>query len=156
STLHGRYGFAAAAYASDYEIDTRRATWTGPRPEGRLAFIQPEEWERLTSEVHDRARLQHAGDVPAWAMRWGQLSGRLDRDSSRAPRMRAIRYADADGVTQGTALYEVSGGDDDFTQHDVQLHFLVSATDDAYAALWRFVLELDLVTRVKVHLRRVD
>ena len=35
-------------------------------------------------------------------------------------------------------------------------HYLVTDTPDAYAALWRFVLERDLVTVVKAHLRSVD
>jgi predicted acetyltransferase len=54
------------------------------------------------------------------------------------------------------AVYRLSEEGDDFTKHELELHYLVSETTDAYAALWRFVLEHDLVSVVKAPLRSVD
>src|SRR5690606_19874557 len=45
---------------------------------------------------------------------------------------------------------------EDFTQHHASIPYLCAETTDAYAALWRFVLELDLVSEVRAHLRPVD
>ncbi len=36
------------------------------------------------------------------------------------------------------------------------MHHLAAATDDAYAALWRFLLELDLIGEVRAPLRSID
>ncbi len=44
----------------------------------------------------------------------------------------------------------------DFTKHRLELGFLVSATDEAYSALWRFLLEMDLVSAISAPLRAVD
>ena len=71
-------------------------------------------------------------------------------------KLRAVRYADAGGTTRGIAVYKLAEEGDDFTKHELELHYLLSETADAYAALWRFVLEHDLVSVVKAPLRSVD
>ena len=71
-------------------------------------------------------------------------------------KVRAVRYADASGMTRGVAVYQLSDEGSDFTKLELQLHCLLAETTDAYAALWRFLLEHDLVTMVKAGLRSVD
>ncbi len=156
STLYGRYGFAPAAFASEYTIDTRRATWAGPETGGRVSFIAVEQWLEGIHVLHERTRLASAGDIPVWPMRWEQIAGTKDSDSSRAGRVRAIQFTDDNGAVQGLALFEVGGGEHDFTKHHLKVPYLCAETTEAYAALWRFVLEVPLVTEVRVGLRAVD
>jgi predicted acetyltransferase len=70
--------------------------------------------------------------------------------------MRAVQFTDDGGEIRGLALYEVAGGDDDFTQHHLNVHYLSTETDEAYAALWRFLLEVDLVIEVRAWHRPLD
>lgn len=156
ATIYGRYGFAPAAYASDYTIDTRRAVWAGPEPGGRVAFLTIEEWGAAIGPLHERARRDDPGDIEVWQLRWDQLSGARGDDKDRARRMRAVAYRDEGGTLQGLAVYVVGGGEQDFTTHHVSVEYLCAATPDAYAALWRFLLELDLVVEVRANLRPVD
>ncbi|HEX3679879.1 MAG TPA: sterol carrier protein domain-containing protein, partial [Galbitalea sp.] len=44
----------------------------------------------------------------------------------------------------------------DHTPAIAQVEYLTTATDDAYAALWRYLIELDLVGTVKAELRALD
>ncbi len=156
STIYGRFGFAAATFSADVTIDTRRATWTGPTPDGRLHFITLAEFRTLVERLHDQQRATAAGQLDGWAARWDALSGAVNDDKDRTKNLRAIRYDDAAGVAQGVALYRVSNGEVDYAAHTLTLEHLVSVTDDAYAALWRFVLEVDLVSTVKTWDRPVD
>jgi predicted acetyltransferase len=156
ATLYERYGFAPAAYRSDFTIDTRRSAWAGGDPDGTISLITLTEWEERINALHERVRLASPGSIPVWPLRWRQISGTRDTDSSRAAKMRALQYTDESGEIRGLALYSVGGGDDDFTQHHLDLQYLSAETDDAYAALWRFVLEVDLVTEVRAWLRPVD
>jgi predicted acetyltransferase len=156
STLYGRYGFAPAAFASDYVFDTWRATWTGPEPAGRLTFVPIERWRELIAPLHERARLHSPGEIEVWGLRWDQISGAKADDKDRAKRMRAVKYEDEAGEVRGLALYRVGGGDEDFTKHHITVDYLCTETPEAYAALWRFLLELDLVTEVRANLRAVD
>lgn len=156
STLYGRYGFAPAAFASDLTIDTRRAVWSGPIPAGRVGYVDIRGWRERIGPLHERARRRSPGDVEVFPFRWDQLGGLKTEDKGAARRTRAVGYRDEQGELRGLVLYRVGGGDDDFTQHHVSVSLLVAETDDAYAALWRFVLEQDLVTEVRAHLRPPD
>lgn len=106
--------------------------------------------------LFDRVRLASPGQLEVWGLRWDQITGLVSDDKDRAKNLRAVRYDGAAGEAQGFALYRVTGGDEDFTAHSLEVEYLLSATDDAYAALWRYLLEVDLVSEVKAHLRSVD
>ncbi|MET0735905.1 MAG: GNAT family N-acetyltransferase [Microbacterium sp.] len=155
SPLYGRYGFAPAAAAATWRIDVKRASWIGPRPSGRVDFIPRETARDHLQELHPRVRRRDAGEIgldPAW---WDGFAGTRP-DAQNAGGKRAVRYADADGALRGVAVYSVRENDDDFTKATVTLSYLVADTDDAYAALWRFFIELDLVAEVRADLLSVD
>lgn len=155
STIYGRFGFAPAALARDLTIDTRRAKWTGPRPGGRVHFVSGQQLLEDGLALVERVRLETPGQIAYDGILWDRQLGLMIGDEN-AKKQRFIRYDDAVGQLQGFASYKLTENPDDFTQHRLDLLHLVTATDDAYAALWRFVLEMDLVSEVKAHLRPVD
>ena len=156
STIYGRFGFAAATFANDLTIDTRRATWTGPAAPGRLHFVSPAEARAELPALHERIRATGVGQLDSWGLRWDGFTGIVTDDKDRARSLRAVRYDDADGALRGLALYRVTGGDPDYAAHTLTVDYLASETDDAYAALWRYLLEVDLVSTVKALDRPVD
>lgn len=155
ATIYGRFGFAPATFGTDWTIDAKRATWVGPRPDGRLDFIDREGLRAQLAELHGRVRGTRPGEIEAWPGLWRRMAG-LVPGQEGGGKVRAVRYADADGVTRGIAVYRLSEEGADFTKHELDLHYLLSETPDAYAALWRFALEHDLVSVVKAALRSVD
>lgn len=156
SGIYGRFGFAPAAHASTWVIDTRRVTWTGPVPDGRVEFITLDEYLADAPALHAATRSIQPGEIEMWEGRWRQRAGVFSEDASKARSTRAIRYVDATGTTRGAAVYRVSGGDDDFTAHRLDVVHLWAPDPDAHAALWRFLLEMDLVSQVTAHLVRPD
>lgn len=155
ATIYGRFGFSPATYATDWKIETRRAAWVGPRPEGRLDFVGRERLRDELADLHGRVRATRPGEIEAWPGLWRRMSG-LVPGQQDVQKLRAVRYADAAGVTRGLVVYRLSDEGEDFTKHELQVHYLLSETADAYAALWRFVLEHDLVSVVQASLRSVD
>jgi predicted acetyltransferase len=171
STIYGRFGFAPAAFAADWTIDTRRVRWTvpaasgattsgaaesGAAASGRVEYLSVEQYRKEVPLLHDRLRLSSPGEIEVWPLRWDQTIGADEPDSARTKSLRAVRYVDAEGITRGLALFRLSGGDDDFTQHTLTVARLDSETPDSDLALWRFLLEYDLTIELKAHLRRVD
>ena len=155
STLYGRYGFAPAAAAASWRIDVKRASWIGPVPDGRVDFVSRETARALIEPLHERVRVRDAGEIGLGAGWWDTFAGtRPDAEHARATR--AIRYADADGVVRGVAVYSVRENDDDSTKATVTIGYLLAETGDAYAALWRFFVELDLVGEVRAEELAVD
>lgn len=156
STIYGRFGFGAAAFAADLAIATRRARWTGTVPPGRVHFVDRAELRAQAPEIEARARHGVPGEIDRWDRLWDRMYGLTEDTAKDAPALRAVRYDDVDGTPQGFALYRVKEQGDDFTQHIVTVSELVAATDDAYAALWRYLLELDLVSEIRIGLRSID
>lgn len=155
STIYGHFGFGPAAFARDLTIDTRRASWTGPRPAGRVHFVTADQLLESGLALVERVRLATPGQIAYDGILWDRQLG-LMVDDEVAKKQRFVRYDDETGQMQGFASYTLNENPDDFTQHRLDLLHLVTATDDAYAALWRFVLEMDLVSEVKAPLRPVD
>lgn len=156
STLYERYGFGPATFASDYRIDTSRVRWTGPSFSGRVDVITVDRFLEQAPLLYERTRLADPGQMELWPLRWAEIAGQRGDDPALGRRMRALRYDDADGVPRGFAVYDVAGGDHDFTAHVATVRFLVSDGTEASAALWRHLLELPLVRTVVAPMRSVD
>ncbi|HWI31311.1 MAG TPA: GNAT family N-acetyltransferase [Microbacterium sp.] len=155
ATIYGRFGFSPATFGDDWTIDTRRARWIGPRPDGRLDFIARDRARDELAELHERVRATRPGEIAVWPGFWSRLTGTAPGIEG-AEKIRAVRYADPAGITRGIALYRLSDEGPDFTKHELSLLYVLTETPDAYAAIWRFVLEHDLVSVVKAHLLSVD
>jgi predicted acetyltransferase len=153
ATIYERYGFAPAAMAADWTIDTRRATWVGRVPTGRVQLVSTEQArDEGGHDIVERARLVVPGQLGFSGHHWNRMFG-LAGQSNPAER-RVVRYDDADGAQQGLAIYVAK--DEGHHSSTISVKYLSAATDDAYAALWRYLLEIDLVTSVTAELRSID
>lgn len=155
STLYGRYGFGVAAESADLKIDTKRATWTGPRPDGRVDFITRAHAKDLFANLHERTRRQAPGEIALPPGHEDRFTGTAP-DAHEGGDVRCVQYTDASGVVRGVLAYRIRSNHDDFTKATAAVSRLVADGADAYAALWRFVLELDLVGEVHVDLAGTD
>ncbi len=156
ATIYGRWGFGPAAYTADYRIDTRGLRLTAAMPSGRVHRVSAPAVRAIAPELASRAHERIAGEVPARDLLWQRMFALSTRTASHAPKLRAARYDDADGEPRGFVLYSVAEDEADFAAHTVTVEYLCAATDDAYAALWHYVLDQDLVATVVAHLRPVD
>ncbi|WP_434810213.1 GNAT family N-acetyltransferase [Microbacterium sp. bgisy189] len=155
STLYGRYGFGVATTACTIEIDVKRADWVGPRPGGRVDLISRESARDLVAELHDRVRLSRPGDISLPPGHEDRFTGTAP-DAKEGGKVRCVRYADADGAARGILTYTVSENHDDFTKAKIDVVTLITETDDAAAALWRYLVDHDLVGTVSASLRSPD
>ena len=156
ATIYGRYGFAPTALSTDLTIDTTRAKWTGPTASGRLHFVTPEEIREDGLAIIERVRLHSPGQVQFDGLLWLRLIGLVVNDENSGRNLRVVRYDDADGVSQGFAVFAITETGTNYSAHRLDLKFLVAATDEAYAGLWRFLIEMDLVSEIAAPLRPLD
>jgi predicted acetyltransferase len=156
ATIYGRWGFGPAVWASDHRIDTRGLRWTGPNPQGRVQQVSNEAARELAPMLADQAHHRVAGEVAAWPHFWDRTFAVTPRTRNQESRLRSARYDDAGGEPRGFVLYSLTDDPDDFANHTVTVEYLSAATDDAYAALWKFLLKLDLTSTVVARLRPVE
>lgn len=147
SPLYGRYGFAPAAFSASWRIDARRAGWIGPTPAGRVDFVSRERARELLAPLHERIRRTVPGEVDVPDGHWDSIAGTRP-DLDKPEQRRAVQYTDAGGDVRGVLVYSVHENEADFAASRAHVHYLLAETPDAYAALWRFTLSLDLIAEV--------
>ena len=109
----------------------------------------------LLEDLHERVRVTRPGDVDGWTGRWRQFA--MIAGGSKEPgRTRVVRYADPEGVVRGVVVYRLTEDPADMARHTLDITYLLADGDEAYRALWGFVLRHDLVSRVRAPLRSVD
>jgi predicted acetyltransferase len=155
SGIYGRFGFAPAAAAAQWTIDTRRAGWRGPLPSGRIDFVSREQGREAVEALHARIQADSPGEIEMPGGHWDRFFGTRP-DAEKAGEIRVLQYRAPDGAVDGMALYRVSENHDDFAASALDVSLLLAATDDAYAALWRFVLSMDLISTVRAGELSVD
>jgi len=70
--------------------------------------------------------------------------------------VRVVRYDDVAGTAQGFAVYRMVESSASLFGYSLEVLFEASATDDAYAGLWRFLMEMDLTVEVTAKLRSIE
>jgi len=155
ATLYARYGFGPAAWVADLRIDARRLRYTGPEVPGRVQLVGRATILEDVPRIFEAARRRIPGGVHVDGLLLTRLFGRMSDDAGlRAHRF--ARYDDADGVPQGYVAYTAVESPEDVTASRIEVHHLAAATADAEAALWRFLIEHDLIGEVVAQLRSVD
>ena len=157
ATIYGRWGFGPAAYVADYRIDARGLRFTAPLPAGRVHRVTTASLRSAAPTLAARAHERVGGEVPPLdPHHWDRMFAISARTASRAAKLRAARYDDANGETQGFVLYSVAEDEADFSAHTLTVEYLSAATDDALLALWHYALDQDLVATVIAPMRPVD
>jgi len=156
SSIYGRYGFGVAALAAEYRVDTRDLRWTGPSVGGRLDFIPVTRWREQAPDLFEQTRLRDPGQVQPFALRWDEIAGFAAREGDKSGERFAVQYRDDAGVVRGMAIYTVSADPEVFTRHRVNVLQVIAVSDDSYAAIWRFFVEMDLVASLGYDLGAVD
>jgi predicted acetyltransferase len=153
ATIYARFGFAPATFIAKWTVKSKRATWTGPVPSGRVQLVAGETIRDAGGlDVVERAALDSPGQIRLTPMLWKRLFG-TPGETEAAKDRRAVRYDDEHGALQGFAVYHVTETPD---KAELEVDYLSSATADAYAALWRYLFDVDLIDEVTAGVRPID
>ncbi|MGB8861393.1 MAG: GNAT family N-acetyltransferase [Ilumatobacteraceae bacterium] len=157
TTIYGRFGFAVAGDACDVEIDVRHgARVVAPVAPGRIRLLARDEMLSTVVAVHERVGLDRPGAVarPQW------MHERFLTDAlGTAKAAFVVVHSDEQGVDDGWARYttEWTEGFGLLMQRGTcEVHDVWGATAQVELALWKYILELDLVDTVRATERPVD
>jgi predicted acetyltransferase len=159
SVIYGRFGYGLATTYADYEIDPRHGAFlSGTAADGgRLRMLDPEEAAKVLPGLYDRYRRAQPGEVsrkPAWWELYGRdpewlrdgFTGHVD-----------VVYESEPGRVDGWVSYRVQQRwPEGLPANVVRVRMLVGLTPQADAALWRYILSLDLAGTIQLHARPVD
>jgi predicted acetyltransferase len=155
ATIYRRFGFGPAAYQAHYSIDTSRVGWSGPAAAGRVSLVDPKSLLPDAPALFERARMRFPGEVDRRPALWERMLGMYPQTPGHEKSgVRAVRYDDESGELHGFAIYSFVNENDTYPGR-LELADLVAATDAASSALWRYLVEMDLISEIRTSLRSV-
>jgi predicted acetyltransferase len=151
ATIYGRFGYGMASRYAVWQLDPRATAFASPAPVRAVRFVPQDEAAAVVAPLYDASLGARPGQVarpPAW---WDLLLGQTETWKGGGQFFVAVVDPDPDGPDGpepgGYALYSLAEGGPG-GRFRLVLRELVSASDETAAALWRFCLDVDLVTEV--------
>ncbi len=145
-SIYGRFGYGMATVELSTRADTQRMAFVrGYRPSGSMRLVEREDAVQEIVRIHEALRAGRPGAVQLTPERL--LYGMHDHGEKR-PWFFALH--EGEGGVDGYIVYQrKSYWPENVPEDEVEVHALDGANAGAYADLWRFVFDLDLVTTVR-------
>ena len=154
--IYGRYGFGRAADHVRLGIDARSARFVRPGG-GSAELVGRDTLRELGPGLYERFRVVQPGSISRPGYWWDQSLGIVDAGWPLPKGMRYVLHRDDAGGPQGYLRFHVEEKwNDRLPESTLVVDELLSCTVDAYARLWRFACEVDLVATVKAEDRSPD
>ncbi len=148
--IYGRFGYGPGCRMATWTLQVARTGFHGD-PASNIALVAPDEDTAATMRaVFEAWRPRQPGEIRRRDVRWDDDLGL--RPSPWGPPWKGFLavHRDAAGEPDGYARYR---GQEQFVDRQpastLTVDELHALNDEAYAALWRFLAEVDLVTTVK-------
>jgi predicted acetyltransferase len=146
--IYGRFGYWPAVMGANYRVlSMRRPQVLPPATEHRLIGVEPQQLLESAVDVHRRARRRRAGQIDRTPDEWQRRLGLGGLRPPGAPEPVCVVARNAQGQVDGYATWRANDGNWflEPDQAQVTISEVLAATDDAYRALWHYLLNLDLV-----------
>lgn len=141
--IYGRFGYGPATVWESVSVERERAQLRAGVPDpGGVRIVRPAEHRAQLEDIDERWRLQTPGGLHTPARLWDEILE--DRESLRGGGSALYCLLHGDGF----AMYRVHNSDR--RKDRAQVTKLAAATPQAYIALWRTLLGLDLMATVDI------
>jgi predicted acetyltransferase len=154
--IYGRYGFGLGTIGLTMRIETARSAFIrGYEASGQIRLVDRERASKEILAVHEASRLGVPGMVHLDERRLAYVIGHEHGADKERPSFFAL-HEGGSGV-DGYVVYKVAHDwPEGAPNTTLRVRDLVAANPGAYADLWRFVLDVDLVTYVEAANRPSD
>ena len=158
AAIYGRYGYGCAGRHANLTLRMAGARLGPgmPAPRGRVALLDPPDAIERIAPLYDRVRRERVGHLDRTDAWWRRRTGDPEhRREGRSP-LRAAVHTNDEGAVDGYVLYAVKQGWSDGPDGQVAVRELVADGPAATAAMWAFLLGLDLTRSVEWPLAPAD
>lgn len=157
AAIYGRFGYGLATSYQSVAVHTRRSAFAQPVDvPGRFRLLDADEASKVVPALHDRARRLQPGEISRPDTFWTREFKDPEKARGGGSGRFYVVHESPAGEVDGYASYRYfHDWPDDVPSHRVELEDLYAVNPSVLTALWRFVLDLDLVGEVKAS-RPVD
>jgi predicted acetyltransferase len=159
SLIYGRYGYGHAAPRLSISGRTRSAGFSPgvDLGSGSAGEVDRDEFLATVRPLHAKLLAQRNGALDRDDGRWEVTVYDPEAWRHGASALRFVLHYSKAGRVDGYATFRIKqGGDDQWPNAEVQVDEIDATGPAAYAALWRFVLDLDLVRSYSRHNAPMD
>lgn len=162
SGIYGRYGYGLASSYQSLSIASKRSSFVAPgsaerRGPGSLRLVDAAEAANILPGLHEQARRLRPGDVSRSKEVWEATLSDPERSRRGGGARTYVVHERADGQPDGYASYRYYWRrNDGLTANSISIEEIYSTSPSVDAALWRYVLDVDLVEEVTAGMRPLD
>jgi predicted acetyltransferase len=145
--IYGRYGFGVATYEATARVARHRGGFRAPADASGLRLVPWPEGVGALRAIAERLSASQPGAIRRGDAWWHSL---VTSPPPRGVPWEAVVRAQGDGVVAYERQLEFGTGG------ALEVNWLFAETPEAYAALWRYCLDVDLMDEVRARWRPVD
>lgn len=151
AVIYNRFGFGVAGEAMDYEL-VRPRLRDGVGITGSIEFVGPADVLDVVPPLYDRIAFNRPGVIsrPEWM--WRRY---LEEFLAGGKSHYVVLHRNADGEPDGYADYSTEWPESE-PKATAEVADLWGADPEVEAALWRFIVDVDLIQTIKVSERPLD
>lgn len=152
ASIYGRFGYGMAVPVAELSGNVRELGFRPDvqRSDGSVTHVDAETLLANGPEIHQRAIAQRPGLMERPGPWWDNWIHDNEVRRKEFGKLRFLLHREADGTASGFAIYrpKVSWTDRGQPDSEIQIQEVVATNHQAYAQLWRYLLDLDLVRTV--------
>jgi predicted acetyltransferase len=154
SSIYGRFGYGLAQEYQTLQIRTSRASFDPSPPDRRLRLVAKRDATPILRPIYDAYRVTRPGEVSRIEDWWQALVGDVATWKGGGPVFVVVAEPEGDDPG-GYALYEMHSDGPGIMKRLLVREFIAARAETA-AALWRYLVEVDLVGMVEMQARPLD
>jgi predicted acetyltransferase len=152
--IYGRFGYGLATFDAYVDIETSRSAFVpGSEGDGRIRLVERDAAKDRYLSIFDESRLTRPG---AMRMEPNWFDYEFAEKHFGEERKFFFAFHETGKDVDGVAVYTIKHNWSGVPQNEVELYAFDALNSSAYAQMWRFVLDLDLVSKLTAWSRPVD
>jgi len=157
-TIYGRFGFGLASFTAEIDLARKRSAFHAPFSTfGHVRLVSPGTAEELLAPIYERVAVETPG-MFARSSAWWQARILADPElRRRGSGDLQCAVLEHEGRPAAYALYRINPAFDRGVQTgSVAVVEVIAASPEATRGIWRYLLDIDWMARVKADLLPVD
>jgi predicted acetyltransferase len=153
SVIYGRFGYGAATRYTSMEINSNRSAFRSDAPDpDPIRMVTRDEALEMFPAIADGVHLDRPGN-PQMTRAWWEL--RVLAEPETGPRPRLV-VSERNGKPTGFSVFTVDSANVFEADAKLEVKTILGVTPGAWAGLWHFVLNHDLVSKVIHYILPMD
>ncbi len=155
--IYGRFGYGPACRVATWMLDTTETAFFGEPTRGVELARADERVRDATKAVYEAWRIRRTGEIRRREARWDFDLGLRDTAWGKRWNGFVALHRDGSGTVDGYVLYRAEEKwEQRMPRYPITVDDLQALNDEAYAALWRFLGEIDLVSTIRAEGRSLS